>query len=206
MSLTQHILIVVFWILFGLTHSLMASLWFKGKAEKVMGRYYSWYRPLYSVIALFQTTFILFYTFSIHSVRLWQFHSPVFIITALAGLVIMALSIRKYFFNLSGIQVLYKKQPAAMLETSGMHVYVRHPLYAGTLLLAWSIFFLYPVWSYLLTCVTMTAYTLIGIRYEERKLEVLYGQSYTRYKNNVPSIIPFTKFGKLSKAVSDKLS
>jgi protein-S-isoprenylcysteine O-methyltransferase Ste14 len=119
---------------------------------------------------------------------------------------VMCISIRKYFFNLSGIQVLYNKTQLPVLETTGMHEYVRHPLYAGTLLFAWSVFFLFPMLSYLLTCATITIYTIIGIKLEERKLKALFGHQYSSYKNHVPMIIPFTKFGKLSKAFPKKLS
>jgi methanethiol S-methyltransferase len=208
-SIGEHTLIVVFWLFFGVWHSLFASVGVKRRAEKRMGRYYSWYRPAYSVIAFIQTALILVYQFSIDTIYLWQNRSGAtsfFILAALAGMVVMALSVKKYFFNLSGIQVLYKKKNAPVLETGGLHEYVRHPLYGGTLLFAWSVFLIFPMLSYGLTCVSMTAYTLAGIQLEEKKLESLFGQQYRSYKNNVPMIIPFIKFGRLSKPASDKLS
>jgi protein-S-isoprenylcysteine O-methyltransferase Ste14 len=152
---------------------------------------------MYSVFAFIQTAAILIYLFSIESVYLWETGTGVkgfFGLAALGGLIVMAVSVRKYFFNLSGVQALYKKEQAPVLETAGLHEYVRHPLYGGTLLFAWSLFFLFPYLSFLLTCACMTAYTLIGIILEEKKLENLFGQQYRAYKNNVPMIIPFTKF------------
>jgi methanethiol S-methyltransferase len=209
MSITQHILIVLYWVLFGVWHSVFAAPAVKRQAEKWMGSCYSWYRPAYSIIAFIQVALILVYQFSIESIYLWQ-NGPgagsLFILSALAGLVVMAISVKKYFFNLSGIQVLYKKKNTPVLETGGLHQYVRHPLYGGTLLFAWSVFFIFPMLSYGLTCVVMTVYTLVGIQLEEKKLESLFGQPYRVYKNNVPMIIPFIKFGRLSKPASDKLS
>jgi methanethiol S-methyltransferase len=205
----QHVLIVVFWALFGVLHSLLASPVVKRQAEKAMGRFYKWYRPLYSTFSLIKTAFILIYLFSIESVQLWVPRAAaqgVFLLTGVAGLYVMGLSIRKYFFKLSGVQALYKKQQGPLLEQEGLHEYVRHPLYGGTLLFAWSLFFLFPLLSYLLTCISITAYTLIGIKLEEKKLEDLFGQQYKAYKKNVPMIIPFTKFGRLSKPASDNLS
>lgn len=207
MNTGQHILLIVFWVIFGLTHSLLASHGVKRYAERVMGAYYKWYRPLYSLLALVQTGLIIFYLFTMETVRLWRPGMPgLFVLTGIAGLMVMGISIGKYFFRLSGIQALYKKQSGPVLEQEGLHEYVRHPLYGGTLLVAWSVFFLFPFLSYGITCFCMTAYTLIGIRLEEKKLETLFGQQYRRYKNNVPMIIPFTKFGRLSKPASDKLS
>jgi methanethiol S-methyltransferase len=205
----DHLLIVVFWLLFGVWHSVFAAPAVKRKAETWMGRHFSWYRPAYSMIAFIQVALILYYLFSIDSIYLWQNSrgaSGLFALCALAGLVVMAISVKKYFFNLSGIQVLYKKKNAPVLETGGLHEYVRHPLYGGTLLFAWSVFLIFPMLSYGLTCVSMTAYTLAGIQLEEKKLQNLFGQEYRVYKNNVPMIIPFIKFGRLSKPASDKLS
>lgn len=197
MNTGEHILLVVFWAIFGLLHSLLASPYMK---ERVRWRYY---RAVYSVFALVKTGFIFLYLFSVESVLLWEGGQGFFVMTAIAGLLVMAISIRKYFYRLSGVQALYKKQEGQVLEQKGMHEYVRHPLYGGTLLFAWSLFFLFPYLSFLLTCASMTVYTLIGIRHEEKKLENLFGQQYRVYKNNVPMIIPFTKFGRLSKPSSN---
>jgi protein-S-isoprenylcysteine O-methyltransferase Ste14 len=207
--MVEHVLIFVSWVLFGVFHSFFAATATKQRAEKAMGKYFRWYRPLYSVIAFVQTAAILAYQFSVKSIKLWEPETEEWLffgLTGLAGLLVMGISIRKYFFNLSGIQVLYKKTQAPVLETAGLHEYVRHPLYAGTLLFAWSVFFLFPMLSYLATCLPFTAYTIVGIKLEERKLATLFGHQYSLYKNDVPMIIPFTKFGKLSKAFPKKLS
>jgi methanethiol S-methyltransferase len=205
----EHVLIIAFWVLFGVFHSFFAAPAIKLQVEKMMGKYFKWYRPLYSVIAFLQTAAILAYQFSVKSIKLWEPELEEWIffsLTGLIGLVVMGISIRKYFFRLSGIQVLYKKTQLPVLETTGLHEYVRHPLYAGTLLFAWSMCFLFPMLGYLLTCASITIYTIIGINLEERKLKTLFGHQYGTYKNHVPMIIPFTKFGKLSKAVPKKLS
>jgi len=169
----------------------------KRKAEKVMGGYFKWYRPIYSLVALVQTGLIFLYLFSIESVQLWHAGSgmqSLFILCGMAGLVIMGISIRKYFFRLSGIQALYKKQQGQVLEKEGLHEYVRHPLYGGTLLVAWSVFFLFPFLSFLITCLCMTIYTLIGIRLEEKKLRLEFGESYIEYAKKVPKLIPDFKW------------
>lgn len=207
--MVEHVLIIVFWVLFGVFHSFFAAPSIKKKAEKVMGKYFKWYRPVYSIVAFMQTAAILVYQFSVKSIKLWEPEAEEWLfsgLAALAGLLVMGISIRKYFFNLSGIQVLYKKTQLPVLETTGLHEYVRHPLYAGTLLFTWSVFILFPMLSYLMTCTAITAYTIIGIKLEEQNLKTLFGHQYSSYKNHVPMIIPFTKFGKLSKAVPKKLS
>jgi len=156
-----------------------------------------------------QTAAILLYQFSVESVYLWRNNAimnSVFVLMAVMGLGVMSVSVKKYFFKLSGVNVFLKKESETVLETSGLHAYVRHPLYAGTLLFAWSVFLIFPLLSYLVTCVSITAYTIIGVRLEEKKLVYLFGQQYHVYKNNVPMIIPFTKFGRPAKPVSDNLT
>ena len=98
--------------------------------------------------------------------------------------------IRKYFFNLSGVAVFRNRQHRPLLETKGVHRYIRHPLYMGTLLLLWSIFLFFPLLSNLLACGMITLYTLIGIRFEEKKLSREFGESYDIYKRTTPMLIP----------------
>ena len=74
--------------------------------------------------------------------------------------------------------------------TTGIHNYVRHPLYAGTFLFIWGLLLLLPYWSLLIADSIITLYTLIGIRFEENKLVREFGKPYEEYQNEVPMIIP----------------
>jgi protein-S-isoprenylcysteine O-methyltransferase Ste14 len=108
----------------------------------------------------------------------------------LAGVVIMLVVIRKYFFALSGISVFYKRQPPVALELGGLHRYVRHPLYFGTLLFIWSLFFVFPYLSNGLAGLVITGYTVLGAKLEEKKLALQFGEKYGMYKQKVPMLIP----------------
>ena len=108
----------------------------------------------------------------------------------------MIICIRKYFYELSGIKALENKTvEKPTLQQKGLHKYVRHPLYFGTLLFVWGLFLLLPAVSNLIAVVTLTLYVLIGIRLEETKLFSEYGEAYRRYSKTVPMLIPrvFTK-------------
>jgi protein-S-isoprenylcysteine O-methyltransferase Ste14 len=107
-----------------------------------------------------------------------------------AGLVVMIACIRKYFANLSGIDVITKKQRPQVLELQGLHEYVRHPLYSGTLLFIWSLFLVFPLLSNLIAFLIITVYVFIGIRLEERKLELEFGENYKKYARITPMLIP----------------
>jgi protein-S-isoprenylcysteine O-methyltransferase Ste14 len=184
---------VAFWILFGVLHSVLAAGWWKQKMQAWLGRNYKYYPLAYSIFAAVSMTLILVFQFTMQSpllfiVPLWG--KVLAGIPVLAGLAIMLVICRKYFFYLSGISVFYKTQPDAVLQTNGLHRYMRHPLYAGTLLFIWSLFLLMPYLDHLLACIIITVYTLLGAQIEEKKLIEQFGEKYIRYQQQVPMILP----------------
>lgn len=160
--------------------------------EELLGRYYRYYRFYYSVFAFMSIFGLLIFQYSIDSGLLWVRTTLNLIITIpflLSGIWIMGWSIKKYFFYLSGIDVFGKKRET-LLQQDGLHQVVRHPLYLGTLLFIWSLFVLFPFLNNLIACIVITAYTIIGIRLEERKLLNEFGENYRQYSRKVPMLIP----------------
>jgi len=111
-------------------------------------------------------------------------------ILAMPGLVIMGICVRKYFYELSGLQAFQKREFRMTLQQKGLHKYVRHPLYFGTLLFIWGLFVIFPFLNNLIACVVITGYTLIGIELEEKKLQMEFGDEYDEYAKRVPKLIP----------------
>ena len=104
----------------------------------------------------------------------------------------MAICIKKYFFNLSGIDVFFRKsQPVSKLESGGLHRYTRHPLYLGTLLFTWGLFLVMPYPQHLIANGVMTVYIVIAIGWEEKKLLQEFGNDYREYAERVPRLIPW---------------
>ena len=100
------------------------------------------------------------------------------------------ISILKYFKLLSGVRTLYEAKPPMELKREGIHNYVRHPLYPGTLLFIWGLFFIFPMLNNLIAAVIITGYVLIGIRLEEKKLLIEFGNLYADYISQVPMLVP----------------
>lgn len=188
----NHIILAIAWLLFSFIHSLMASMLVKQKIEKYFGNYFKWYRPTYIIIAFLTFGAVLVYQFSIPTKFVYKSNTACLVagcIVAIIGIIIMVICIAKYFLLISGLNFLFKKSRNQLL-TTGMHRYVRHPLYFGTFLFIWGVFVAFPYLSWLISSSIITLYTLIGIRYEEAKLEIEYGESYKVYKKKVPMIIP----------------
>lgn len=185
------------WILYCILHSVLASGTVKKFAEKKFRKSFKYYRLFYTLFAFAGFVFIIYYHIIISSVHLFAVTPLLLIIgfsTMIAGLLIMLVSIKKYFMSLSGIKTLISEEPTPNeLRIDGVHKYVRHPLYLGTFLFIWGLFILYPFLSLLIANIVITVYTLIGIVFEEQKLQKEFGTAYTNYQTQVPRIIPSFK-------------
>ena len=185
-----YIFLTLLWVLFGVMHSVLAAKGWKQWVQRKMGVYARYYRLSYSLLSLLLLIVIVAYHWQVPALRFWHTPLPLQLLSAslaVGGLIIMGICTRKYFFYLSGAAVLLQREePEAKLETGGLHRYVRHPLYVGTLLLVWALLPLLPLLSYLISCVMITLYTFIGAMLEERKLVKEFGEDYRHYQREVP--------------------
>ena len=191
----QHFILAVLWIVFCVLHSFLASIKVKQWIAKRSGGFFRYFRLYYTLFAFINFAGVLFYQIKLPSPDVF---SPTVASYALgifvggAGLVLMAICIKKYFANLSGLKTLFVDEIKSgnSLVITGIHRYMRHPLYAGTFLFIWGLLIYIPYFSLLISNVIITAYTLIGINFEEEKLTREFGNSYEDYKKEVPKIIP----------------
>ena len=191
-----HFLLLLYWLLYSAVHSLMAGIWFKKGVQKLTGSYYKYYRLFYSIFAAITLILLLIYQFSRTSPALYETQTVHYLLAiplVIVGMIVMGICIRKYFVNLSGVDVFIKSAKPGTLEKTGLHAYVRHPLYSGTLLFVWALFIIFPWVSNLIAAAVITLYTLIGIRIEEQKLFQEFGESYRSYASSVPMLIPGLK-------------
>lgn len=115
------------------------------------------------------------------------------VILLLPGLILMGISLKKYFLLLSGVRSLYQPSVGAELKVEGVHKIVRHPLYLGTILMVWGLFLMWPLLNNLVAVVLLTAYVLVGLSFEEKKLVRQFGDEYKKYRKEVPMLIPFLR-------------
>jgi methanethiol S-methyltransferase len=162
-----------------------------------MKGHYKYYRLYYTLLSFIGLVYITWYLIVMHSVFLFKPSVISYIpgsIIAITGITVMGICIRKYFAHLSGIRSLYMVEKSRNeLMITGIHKYMRHPLYAGTFLFIWGLWLFLPFLSLLVTNLIITSYTLFGISWEEQKLESEFGASYKKYKQQVPKLIPLLK-------------
>lgn len=194
--LLNHILLGLVWIVYGVLHSLLAGMGLKNRLRKILGRGYRYYRLFYTLFAFLFLAAIIFFQVRMPTIRLYEENNFTLVagsVAGLSGLALMLVCIKKYFMSLSGLLSLVQETTYSSLMITGVHRYIRHPLYLGTFAFIWGLFLLWPYLSLLIANGVITAYTLIGIRLEENKLIAEFGERYHRYRKKVPMLLPFRK-------------
>jgi uncharacterized membrane protein len=107
------------------------------------------------------------------------------------GVMTIQLSFRHYNFR----SFIGLKEEAAVLKTTGLLHYVRHPIYSGLILVTIGFFLFIPNLPSLIASGCIFLYLPIGIYLEEKKLLALFGDAYRQYKQDVPAVLPRIPFG-----------
>jgi len=91
------------------------------------------------------------------------------------------------------------------LMVGGPQKYVRHPLYAGVvvMVLGWAIF-TSITFIFVAALVVFLWFRLLLIPFEERELNALFGEEYKRYSETTPTMIPFTARKKHQSAIDSQ--
>src|SRR5687767_10539207 len=130
----QHLLCGLLWVLFCVLHSVFASGAVKRKAQQSWPRFTPYYRLAYTLFAFVSLAVVVGFQLQMSSPLLYVpglFTNIIGGLVGLAGLVLMAVCIKKYFLSLSGLKSLFRKIPSGKLMITGVHRFVRHPLYSG---------------------------------------------------------------------------
>ena len=193
----------MFWLIFatvlwGVVHSLLASIGFKNFLRRILGnRFMNFYRLLYNIFALVSILPILYLMVSLPDKTLYQAPVPwSYLMRAgqvLSVLFLFIAVLQTDVLSFAGLRQLFQEEETGSLVTSGLYRSVRHPLYTFSLLILW----LSPSMSInaFIVYAAFTIYILIGIVFEERKLVREFGNVYLEYKSRTPMLFPGLKIG-----------
>jgi protein-S-isoprenylcysteine O-methyltransferase Ste14 len=189
------LIIVIYFIIWALLHSALASLKVKTLASKLLGESVKrWYRLFFVIVAIITLLpLLIIYLFQPREV-VYMVDAPwSWLMVAGQGVSILALVVATWqsgLFQFIGIsQMLADPQHfTGNLVTIGIFHYVRHPLYLFSMLFMW----LSPrmTQNQLVLYGLMTLYFIIGSIHEEQILADEFGEAYLRYKEQVPRFIP----------------
>jgi protein-S-isoprenylcysteine O-methyltransferase Ste14 len=93
-----------------------------------------------------------------------------------------------HFLGLQQLRGQGHPEHTQQLSVDGYYRYVRHPLYAFSLIFIW----LTPLmsWNILAFNIGATLYLTIGTFFEEQKLRMEYGEEYATYAKKTPMLMP----------------
>ncbi|HUI88087.1 MAG TPA: isoprenylcysteine carboxylmethyltransferase family protein [Anaerolineales bacterium] len=186
--------------LWGLSHSLLASLAWKDFFRKMFGdgvrRVYRLGFNIFSVLTLLPVLWLM-----------WIPPSPVLYLVpapwkylmlvgqAIAAFLLLYGVLQTDILSFIGLRQLFDAEDRThAFVTNGLYRFVRHPLYGAGLLFLW----LTPTMTInrLTVYGCATIYILIGAHFEERKLLREFGTAYAEYKALTPMIIPGLLFNR----------
>jgi len=195
----------IFWLtvavlIWGVVHSILASLESKGWARRVLGNsVMRFYRFAYNIFSVISFVPILWLMTVLPDQVLYQIPAPWMYLSMagqLAAVVLLVVGVLQTdTLSFVGLRQLVEgSERSSRLITGGLYHWVRHPLYAAGLLFIW----LTPLMSQnsLIVAIAATVYIIVGAMFEERKLEREFGAEYAKYKSETPMLIPGLNFGR----------
>lgn len=182
--------------LYGLVHSLLASLRAKNLARRWLGRpgerYYRLFYVLFVSIALLP---VLALIVLLPDEKIYTIPFPWVLLTiGVQGLAVLGiyLSLKDisvgHFLGVAQVSGEAALDEPGKFVVSGAFRYTRHPLYLFSMIIIW----LFPImtWNVLAFNLGATIYMMVGTIPEERKLLIQFGKDYAEYRQRTPWLIP----------------
>lgn len=197
--LLSAIIILLVFTVYAVVHSLLASLRVKALAEQWFGiNARRWYRLGYVVFVSITLLPIVSLTVVLPSLQLYIIPMPWVIGTTLIqALAVMGVLIvvgqtgASRFLGFAQLSEPVERVHPPDFVAYGWYARVRHPLYLFSLFVIW----LTPLMTTNILALNlgMTAYFLIGSIFEENKLVHEFGETYRRYRQSTPRLLPRLK-------------
>jgi methanethiol S-methyltransferase len=195
----KYLLIPFLWAAYCSLHSFLISIRFTKLTARLLESYYAFYRLFYVALSIVLLVSLIKYTVQADNTAPITYPTPLNVLRYVLITGSLIAFRWAFLFNYDclsffGIrQILTFRQPdKPSKETSkkGLLGIVRHPMYLALIVYLWcQIFSLMD----LVVTALLTIYVIIGTFLEEKKLVLEFGDSYVRYKQEVPMLIPFTR-------------
>jgi len=183
------------WFAYAALHSLLASLAVKAAVTRRWPGFAPWYRLSYNVFAGVAALPLAWLLYTVPGDSLWAWRGAwAWLANGLAAAAVACLFIASRGYDMDEFLGLRQLRGGAgepvdhgSFRISLFHRFVRHPWYSFSLVIVWTRDMNEAM---LVSAIAITAYFVIGSRYEERKLIALYGETYRRYRQRVPALVP----------------
>ncbi|WP_428623119.1 methyltransferase family protein [Sedimenticola sp.] len=191
----QIVILCTIWLVYGLVHSITASLTLKRWVARRWPACMPLYRLAFNLLALVALIPPLLLIYRWQGDWLWRWTGAGWYVAnglALAAIGGFAWSLR-YYDGAEFVGLRQWRERETQVEDqerfyiSPLHRFVRHPWYFLGLVILWTrdmdkVF--------LVSSLMITGYFIIGSRLEERKLLIYHGEPYRRYRERVAALFP----------------
>lgn len=197
----KYAFLALIWLVWCFFHSALISLRATGYLKQRPGDRFRYYRLVYNAFSLITLIPVILYSDSLRSEPLFVWDGAWM---ALQGFI---LAVSVFFFlagarQYDGLSFLGLRQlrsgssceglsETCALNTKGVLGVVRHPWYAGGILIIWARDL---DLSLIITNVILTGYFIVGTLLEERKLLVEFPGAYREYQQRVSMLFPWRWF------------
>lgn len=194
----KYLQIALLWAAYCALHSYLISTGFTNLMNRVLKKYYAFYRLFYVLISLVLLILLIRYS--------GQFDSPVIIsygsVLNVVRYILIAGSLAMFFwafffdydalsfFGIRQIMNLHKPKESGSpgeIKSAGLLGLMRHPMYLALIIYLWCQI---HTLTDLVVNFILTIYVIIGTILEEKKLVLEFGDSYIQYQKKVPMLIP----------------
>jgi methanethiol S-methyltransferase len=200
----EYFLLAIMLIGYCALHSYLISIRFTHLMNRLLKKYYSFYRLFYVLISIVLLIPIINYKIQIgdNIIVNYGFYLNIFrqFLTVSSILIIFWAFFVDYdalsFFGIRQIlRIGYMKNinSTKELKRKGLLGLMRHPMYFAAIVYLWS---QTHRLSDLIVNTIITIYIVIGTILEENKLIIEFGDAYLKYQKEVPMLFPFTKASK----------
>ncbi len=179
------------WILYFVLHSALAALPVKYFFIHRVHIPAQAYRLIYVIFSTLGLLAIFLYSVIIQSQHIINVTlASKFIGLLLAGWGVFVMKAGFKSYDLKAFLGLNDLASEDEFKTDGLLKKIRHPVYAGSILLVAGYFIFIPTISNLISAILVILYFLIGIYFEEKKLIRIFGDQYREYRERTPMLIP----------------
>jgi len=197
----KYLLIVLMWTGYCALHSYLISIVFTNLMNRLLKKYYAFYRLFYILISLFLLIPLIKYTAQLDNkvIIIYGLHMDIFRYVLISGSLLMFFW--AFFFDYDSLSFFGVRQilnfgrikkinPSDEIKRSGLLGIMRHPMYFALIIYLWC---QTHKMSDIVVNTVLTVYIIIGTKLEEKKLVLEFGEAYIKYQKEVPMLIPFTK-------------
>jgi methanethiol S-methyltransferase len=199
----KYLYIIFLWAAYCALHSFLISIQFTKLITRLLKNYYAFYRLFYVVLSVILLIPLLKYSGNPDNQILITYPMPLNIVRQILVSGSLIMFWWAFFFNYDSLsffgirQILNfgkKNNSSDEIRKNGLLGVIRHPMYLALIVFLWCRIFSV---TDLVVNTLLTIYVFIGTYLEEKKLVLEFGDSYIRYQQEVPILIPFLKPGSI---------